>query len=704
MRKLLVSMMSIVLAVSIFAPQAIAFSGTENFYSTKTLSGHWEWTSGGTGNNFLKASDNTTSVNVNNVAFCLDNGKDAPLSSGTTGSYIGEVDNGILSVMYYGYPYRSAAALGATNDEVAYDATQLAIYAMQGTLSHGGSGIAQFSPLKDYNGNAVTVAKQIYNNAINNPYTPVKDANVSVTTHHSNITVNGNYYYVGSYTAKLNGADVSDYTVNLVQAPSGTEVVKSGANFYFRIPTSTTLKNNVLRAQVSASSSTPYLSCAMYSLGGNYQRMSKLKITTPEGAVTIDKDFPDPSGQLSILKKDNNNRLLPGTIFEIEHTTLGTKQTKVTNDQGIVTVKNLEFGTWKITEIQAPAGYDVDSTPQYVTIDDSKPIAATVTFINNERTGTLKVKKTTPGMVNLKDLVFILSGTSDSGREINIEATTDADGIATFNNVPIGTYTVNEKGSSVPYAYMTADPEEVTVQYAQTTDISISNAEKTGSIQIKKTTPGMVNLADLVFILTGTSDTGRQINIEATTDANGTANFTNVPLGTYTVSEKNSSVPYAYMTADSEEVTVQYAQTTSIDVSNAEKTGTIKITKSTRLMKDIANITFILHGTSDSGRDILLESTTDINGYASFDKIPLGTYTLTEKESTVPFGYLTAEDREVKVSYAQEIDVSIYNLEDPNIPLTNSTNNNLFIISLLCYLSLAATVGITAIRVKRKKE
>ena len=85
---------------------------------------------------------------------------------------------------------------------------------------------------------------------------------------------------------------------------------------------------------------------------------------------------------------------------------------------------------------------------------------------------------------------------------------------------------------------MTADPENVTVQYAQTTNIEISNAEKTGSIKVKKTTPGMVNLSNLVFILSGTSDTGREISIEATTDKNGIATFENVPIGTYSNREK----------------------------------------------------------------------------------------------------------------------------------------------------------------------
>lgn len=65
----------------------------------------------------------------------------------------------------------------------------------------------------------------------------------------------------------------------------------------------------------------------------------------------------------------------------------------------------------------------------------------------------------------------------------------------------------------------------------------------------------------------------------------------------------------------------QRPQTTDVEISNAEKTGSIKVTKATRTMKDIVNITFILHGTSDSGRDILIETSTDSQGIAEFKNV-----------------------------------------------------------------------------------
>ena len=78
-------------------------------------------------------------------------------------------------------------------------------------------------------------------------------------------------------------------------------------------------------------------------------------------------------------------------------------------------------------------------------------------------------------MTNIEGIRFILSGVSDTGREIRIEAVTDKDGIAKFENVPIGTYTITEDGSTVPYGYLVADSKQVTVAYAQTVDTDMVN-------------------------------------------------------------------------------------------------------------------------------------------------------------------------------------------------------------------------------------
>ena len=98
-----------------------------------------------------------------------------------------------------------------------------------------------------------------------------------------------------------------------------------------------------------------------------------------------------------------------------------------------------------------------------------------VEFLNDEKTGSIKVQKRTEGMTDIEGIKFILSGTSDSGREIRLEAVTDKNGVATFDNVPIGTYTITEDGQSVPTGYLVADPQSVTVTYAETKDVTFIN-------------------------------------------------------------------------------------------------------------------------------------------------------------------------------------------------------------------------------------
>jgi hypothetical protein len=109
--------------------------------------------------------------------------------------------------------------------------------------------------------------------------------------------------------------------------------------------------------------------------------------------------------------------------------------------------------------------------------------AETVTkeIFNGERSGSISIQKRTEGMKDIAGINFILEGTSDSGRTVKLEAVTNKDGKATFNGVPIGTYTITEDGKSVPAAYFVADAQSVTVYEAQTSNITFENKKKPDS-------------------------------------------------------------------------------------------------------------------------------------------------------------------------------------------------------------------------------
>ena len=385
------------------------------------------------------------------------------------------------------------------------------------------------------------------------------------------------------------------------------------------------------------------------------------------------------TGSIKVTKSTTGNLNIEGIKFiatGISDTNKDMKFEATTDENGIALFDKIVIGKYAITEdgSTVPAAY-LTADEQEVTVEYNETAEVKVT--NEEKTGSIKVQKRTEGQKNVEGITFYLKGTSDSGREINVPAVTDKDGVAVFENVPIGTYTITEDGSTVPYGYLVADEKEVKVEYAQTIDATIINEEKTGSIVVHKTTEGQKNIEGIKFYLRGTSDTGREIDIPATTDKDGIAKFENIPIGTYKVIEDKETVPYGYLVADEKEVKVEYAQTIDETILNTEQMGTVQVHKKTDGMTNIEGIRFILSGVSDTGREIRIEAVTDKDGLAKFDGVPIGTYTITEDGSTVPYGYLVADSKQVTVTYAQTVDTEMFNQKVPDTPNTGVSDNDI---------------------------
>lgn len=401
------------------------------------------------------------------------------------------------------------------------------------------------------------------------------------------------------------------------------------------------------------------------------------EITENDDIVKAEMTNKKKSGSIKVTKTTTGNLNIEGIKFfatGISDTNKDLKFEATTNENGVAMFDKLVIGKYVITEdgSTVPAAYLV-ADEQEVTVEYNE--TAEVAFENIEKTGSIVVHKTTEGQRNIEGIKFYLRGTSDTGREINIPATTDKDGIAVFENVPVGTYMVIEDEETVPYGYLVADEKEVTVIYAETVDAEILNNEQTGSITVHKTTEGQKKIEGIKFYLRGTSDTGREIDIPAITDENGIAKFENIPIGTYKVIEDKETVPYGYLVADEKEVKVEYAQTIDATILNNEQTGSIKVHKKTDGMTNIEGIRFILSGVSDTGREIHIEAVTDKDGLAKFEGVPVGTYTITEDGSTVPYGYLVADSKQVTVTYAQTVDADMFNEKVPDTPNTGVSDN-----------------------------
>ena len=430
------------------------------------------------------------------------------------------------------------------------------------------------------------------------------------------------------------------------------------------------------------------------------------EITENDDIVKAEMTNKKKSGSIKVTKTTTGNLNIEGIKFfatGISDTNKDLKFEATTNENGVAMFDKLVIGKYVITEdgSTVPAAY-LTADEQEVTVEYNE--TAEVSFENEEKTGSIKVQKRTEGQKNVEGITFYLKGTSDSGREINIPATTDKDGIAKFENIPIGTYMVIEDEETVPYGYLVADEKEVKVEYAQTIDATILNEEKTGSITVHKTTEGQKNIEGIKFYLRGTSDTGREIDIPAITDENGIAKFENIPIGTYKVIEDKETVPYGYLVADEKEVKVEYAQTIDATILNNEQTGSIKVHKKTADMTNVEGIRFILSGVSDTGREIRIEAVTDKDGLAKFEGVPVGTYTITEDGSTVPYGYLVADSKQVTVAYAQTVDTDMVNEKAPDTPNTGVTDNDTDGRTALCSVAIILAGAAVLMFSRKRKE
>ena len=429
------------------------------------------------------------------------------------------------------------------------------------------------------------------------------------------------------------------------------------------------------------------------------------EITENDDIVKAEMTNKKKSGSIKVTKTTTGNLNIEGIKFfatGISDTNKDLKFEATTNENGVAMFDKLVIGKYVITEdgSTVPAAY-LTADEQEVTVEYNE--TAEVAFENIEKTGSITVHKTTEGQKNIEGITFYLRGTSDSGREINIPATTDKDGVAVFENVPVGTYMVIEDEETVPYGYLVADEKKVTVIYSETVDAEIINNEQTGTIKVHKRTEGDLNISGITFYLKGTSDTGREINIPAETDKDGIAKFENVPIGTYKVIEDEKTVPYGYLVAAEKEVTVTYAETVDTDILNEEQTGTIQVHKKTADMTNVEGIRFILSGISDTGREINIPAITDKDGLAKFEGVPVGTYTITEDGSTVPYGYLVADSKQVTVAYAQTVDTDMVNEKAPDTPNTGVTDNDTDGRTALCSVAIILA-GAAFFMFSRKKK
>ena len=275
--------------------------------------------------------------------------------------------------------------------------------------------------------------------------------------------------------------------------------------------------------------------------------------------LTMTNELSNMNIKITIVDGSDGNALMPGVTFNLRRNISGIwrfVEEGLTNSNGIVTFTGLVPGAQYRVEEVALTGYYQPGTYDFtVTGDDFTNTGnRSFTWVNHHVTSSIKV--TTEDSVRGLSLdgvqfdLYLANGTTLVG-----SATTNSGGVALFDNVPLQytlsttdgklydtitldsiTYVVKEYAPKNGYVRdNTAHPVTLTVS-EQNKEINLTSDPVTGSISFVKVNDWDIPLDGAVFKVTDTT-VGSTVTQTATSETDGTVEFTGLPFGVYALEE-----------------------------------------------------------------------------------------------------------------------------------------------------------------------
>ena len=266
------------------------------------------------------------------------------------------------------------------------------------------------------------------------------------------------------------------------------------------------------------------------------------------GRLTITREKYD----LTIKKVDttNPNKGLAGAKFLVQSNNGTYSKEVVTGRDGTATVGPLEAGTYSITELEAPEGYEIDNAgPQYVVLPRDNGTEVVVTFMDTPvitENGSIRKVDADDPTKGLAGAVIRIDGVDNS---FTGTYTTGIGGYLTdvpWDTMPIGSYVATEV--TPPTGYTTSsDPSKVRQEFHWDgkTDVSLvfENDAKV-KVELLKLDESNDPLPGAVFNIIKDG----QIIATEETGRDGIITVSNVTEGMYAFVEVSVPEPYAVLT------------------------------------------------------------------------------------------------------------------------------------------------------------
>ena len=236
----------------------------------------------------------------------------------------------------------------------------------------------------------------------------------------------------------------------------------------------------------------------------------------------------------------------------------------VTQNGGIIEVKDVTKGLWSFVETEAPEGFCADSTPISVYVDTTDGDKQYTVTAENYALPDMKItKRDAMSGKPIAGTVFSIKSVTGS---YSTSVTTGTDGSATLSAIPAGVYVVREE--SVPEPYIVTNTEQtVALRPGKTSEVTFVDYEKPGLEIVKK---NIANGEPIEGVTYRIEQIDGSFSTSATTDNHGRIFLDSVPVGTFKVTEIN--VPnHVILCPIPQEVALKPGETSTVTFFNALK-------------------------------------------------------------------------------------------------------------------------------------
>ncbi|MDV5116169.1 SpaA isopeptide-forming pilin-related protein [Clostridium perfringens] len=588
------------------------------------------------------------------TCYCLNTGALNPTGQDYTKEM--QVDAGIETILYWGYPAKDGSDWGISADEYRY-CTQLAIWAYQkeAGLSRGlvrerlQSGTVPLSKLKP-------VIDFLVDKAHNKEMPTFFEVSPNDIIAHQEgdyfvsepIKIKSNYTLSG-VKVTIKSASNSELTKDIVIKDMDGNVKDSGykANESFRVYIPSNAETGDLKVSVKAKVDIP----AMLGYMTPEQGIQDMAVSSLD-THSMDKDnikvsWTGLNGAVQVIKKGDDGKLLTGAKFVLKNAN-DENVAEATSQDGKAVFNDIKPAEYTIHEVEAPQGYLV-TNPVNVTVKPNKVSIAEMTDTKIKgKIQVLKVDEETN--TPLQGAEFEIT---QDGKHIET-ITTGENGIATSSLLPFGNYLVKEIKAPSKYV-LNGEEHPVTIsENGKTIEITHTNKIIKGKVAVKKTDSEIsdLNLEGAEFTI---YDNNKNIVATITTNKDGYAESEPLNYGTYTMQE--TEAPKGYLLSNKVwDININENDKTYIfDVSNDVIKGKLQIVKvdSENEEKPVEGAGFDVIAVNVNGikeGTVVDHVVTDKNGFAYTKDLRYGDYKFHETDT--PKGYWKS-DKEYSFNIAE---------------------------------------------------